>query len=286
MKKISALVEHIRNAEAIVVGGGSGMSNASGMDFWYSASPLFKKYMKNFYDRYHFEGLFNGFYSHFASEEERWAFALLADNMVFNIPPQKPTYEYLKKILKDKPFHIITTNIDGLFKKYFSEDKVSEIQGSFYFFQSTDTSTDKNLYPVKPYLEKLIPKIENNRLPRKYFPTSPINGAQLKHWARSPEFLEDKKYNEEYQKISRFLGKYKDKKVLFLEMGVGRMTPMFIQEPFWELTHYLPRAFYVNVNPKDAVTNPEIQDKSLLISEDINEVLKQAAQELDGGTND
>lgn len=277
MNKVEQLVAQINKADAILIGGGSGMSNAAGMDFWYSASPLFKKYMKDFYDKYHFKGLFNGFYSRFESDEERWAFALLADQMVFNIPPQKPTYDYLKQIVKNKPFHIITTNTDGLFKKYFSENNVSEIQGSFYLFQSTDTSTDKNLYPVQPYLERLIPKIQDGKLPRKYFPTSPINGAQLKHWARSPEFLEDKKYNEEYQKMNKFLGRYKDKQILFVEMGVGRMTPMFIQQPFWELTKYLKNAFYVNINPKDAVTNPVIEDRSLLIDDDINEVLKETA---------
>lgn len=72
MDKIKTLVNHINNADAIVLGAGSGMSNAAGMDFWYEASPLFMKYMKDFYDKYHFKGLFNGFYNHFKSEEEHF----------------------------------------------------------------------------------------------------------------------------------------------------------------------------------------------------------------------
>lgn len=58
MNKIDELVNHVKKADAIIVGAGSGMSNAAGMDFWYSASPLFIKHMKYFYDKYHFEGIF------------------------------------------------------------------------------------------------------------------------------------------------------------------------------------------------------------------------------------
>lgn len=63
-------------------------------------------------------------------------------------------------------------------------------------------------------------------------------------------------------------------------MGVGRMTPMFIQEPFWEMTKYMKNSFYININPKDALTNSTIADRSLLIDEDINEVLRQAAAQI------
>lgn len=71
--------------------------------------------------------------------------------------------------------------------------------------------------------------------------------------------------------------------IQLLEMGVGRMTPMFIQEPFWEMTQYMRDAFYININPKDAITNPVIREKSLLIGDDINEVLKEASEKIKEG---
>lgn len=36
------------------------------------------------------------------------------------------------------------------------------------------------------------------------------------------------------------------------------MTPMFIQVPFWAMTQYMKNSFYININPKDATTNPAI----------------------------
>lgn len=119
MNKIDELVNHVKKADAIIVGAGSGMSNAAGMNFWYSASPLFIKHMKYFYDKYHFEGIFNGFYTQFNSKEEHRAFMLESLKMILKISPQKLTYEYLKQLIGDKPVHFVTTNQDTLFKKFF-----------------------------------------------------------------------------------------------------------------------------------------------------------------------
>ncbi|QQP27682.1 SIR2 family NAD-dependent protein deacylase [Lactobacillus ultunensis] len=280
MNKIDELLKQVKAADAIVVGGGSGMSNAAGMDFWYSASPLFMKYMKPYYDKYHFEGIFKGYYTPFDSKEEKWAFMLYAYKLIFNEPPQKPTYEYLKTVIGNKPVHYVNTNQDGLFKKYFGEDAVSEIQGSWSFMQSSNPETDKNLYDAKKIVKELLPKIKNYKLDSQYFPKSPINDAELIAWVRGPQFLEDKRYNYEYKKFNKFLAKHKGEKILFIEMGVGRMTPMFIQEPFWDMTQYMKDSFYININPKDALTNPVIRDRSLLIGDDINEVLKEAAAKI------
>lgn len=286
MNKINELIKQVQAADAIIVGGGSGMSNAAGMDFWYTASPLFMKYIKPFYDKYHFEGIFKGYYTRFKTPEERWAFLLYAYKLIFEEPAQKPTYEYLKTILGNKPIHFVTTNQDGLFKKYFNENDVSEIQGSWYYMQSSNTETDKNLYYAPDIVNELLPKIKDKRLDKKFFPKSPVDDSELIPWVRRPEFLEDKRYFDEYQKLNNFLAQHKGEKILFLEMGVGRMTPMFIQEPFWEMTQYMKDAFYININPKDVLTNPAIKDRSLLIGDDINEVLKEAATKIKEENND
>lgn len=286
MNRLENVVARINDADAILIGAGSGMSNAAGMDFWYEASPLFMKYMSDFYQKYHFEGIFKGFYNRFESQEERWAYLLKMLKMVSTIPPQNRVYDYLKTIIDNKPYHIITTNQDMLFKKFFPEEHVSEIQGSWGFFQSKNTLTDKNLYPIDGYLDELIPKIVDNRLPTELIPKSEVDGTPLIPWVRGPEFLEDKKYYEEYEKANQFLGKYQLKKILFIEIGVGRMTPMFIQEPFWEMTNYMPQSFYINFNPRDALTNPAIKDRSLLINSDTARALQNISELIKGGQND
>lgn len=95
----------------------------------------------------------------------------------------------------------------------------------------------------------------------------------MEPWVRGWTFLEGKKYHEEHEKLNAFLNANKDKKILFLEIGVGRMTPMFIQKPFWNLTYTLPDVFYITINPKDARVPKELASKGLALHEDIAKVL-------------
>ena len=91
-------------------------------------------------------------------------------------------------------------------------------------------------------------------------------GAELEPWVRGYTF--------------------EDQKILFLELGVGRMTPMFIQKPFWNLTYALPQAFYITVNPKDARLPQELSGKGLAIKEEIAVVLRDAVELISGGKSD
>ena len=50
-------------------------------------------------------------------------------------------------------------------------------------------------------------------------------------------------------------------------------TPMFIQEPVWNLTYAYPDAFYITINPKDALLPEKLKNKGLAIREDIAKVL-------------
>ena len=93
-------------------------------------------------------------------------------------------------------------------------------------------------------------------------------------------FLQGGKYEHEYQKVSDCIQRNAQRKMLFIELGVGRMTPMFIQEPFWALTNGLPQARYVAVNDKHALLPAQIEGKGMAIQADIAQVLKDVRAEL------
>mgnify|MGYP000761909107 FL=1 len=73
-----------------------------------------------------------------------------------------------------------------------------------------------------------------------------------------------------------FLKQNADKKTLFLELGAGMMTPMFIKEPFMNMTYQWPHAFYATLNPQHALVPKEIAGRSLALNDDIAIILKQA----------
>ena len=100
-------------------------------------------------------------------------------------------------------------------------------------------------------------------------------------WVRGyGNFLQGRKYDGEYQKISKYIRQNRDRRILFLELGVGRMTPMFIQEPFWNLTLNLPQARYIAVNDRYVFLPKEIEDRGMVITGDIGRVLRAAAHAL------
>ena len=116
---------------------------------------------------------------------------------------------------------------------------------------------------------------EGTIVPDELIPRCPHCGAEMFPWVRGyGNFLQGKKYEEEYEKISKYIQKNKDRKILFIELGVGRMTPMFIQEPFWELTNSLKDAYYISVNSEYQFLPEFIEDKGIAILGDIGTVLK------------
>ena len=115
---------------------------------------------------------------------------------------------------------------------------------------------------------------DGTSIPTEMIPRCPHCGAEAFPWVRGyGNFLQGKKYEEQYQKISDYIQRNRDKKLLFIELGVGRLTPMFIQEPFWNLTLSLPDAYYISVNEKYDFLPEQIEDKGIAILGDIGIVL-------------
>lgn len=118
---------------------------------------------------------------------------------------------------------------------------------------------------------------EGTSVPEDLIPRCPHCGREAFPWVRGyGNFLTGAKYEEEYEKVSQWLFAHKDQKILFLELGVGRLTPMFIQEPFWYLTLRLPNARYIAVNNRYNFLPRALEDRGMAIVEDLAKVLADA----------
>lgn len=277
--KLNILIEKIQEADAILVGAGSGMSAAAGLRFYYERDDVFLKNFGKFEEKYGFHNAFDGFYYNYKSSEERWAFNAVMTCLALDFPTGQPYFD-LKDILKDKNYHILTTNQDTQFTHLFPEEKISAIQGDDRYFQCSERCHDELYDAVEP-CHKMKDAINDNlEIPTELIPHCPKCGAEMEHWVRSYVFLEGKKYREEYAKVNKFIEENMHKKILFLELGVGRMTPMFIQEPFWNLTNNLKNAFYININPNHALLPVEIEHKGLAMHEDIAKVFADAKDKI------
>lgn len=271
-EQVRELTEHIKGADAIVVGAASGMSAAAGYRHYYEHDKDFVENLGEFEKKYGYRNSFDGFYYRYRTSEERWAYIARNLCMILDAETGQP-YKDLFEILKDKNYYILTTNQDTQFTRVFPEEKISAIQGDWRYFQCSRRCHDE-LYDSVETLHKLNDSIDADlRVPSELIPRCPKCGAEMEPWVRSWVFLEGRKYREKHSKLNAFLKKNMHKKVLFLELGVGRMTPMFIQEPFWNMTYAWPNAFYITINPRDAIVPEELKQKGLAIREDIAKVL-------------
>lgn len=275
-RNVQVLAEKIAQADAILVGAAAGMSAACGFHFFYENDAMFQQYLGEFHRKYGYTGAFNGFYHRYPSPEARWAFLARMGYLLYECPTGGPYYD-LMELLRGRNYHIMTTNQDFQFTRVVPEENLSAIQGDFRYYQCRRPCHDE-LYWNKELVYKMNDAIDETlRIPTELIPRCPQCGGELEPWVRGYTFLEGQKYREEYDKINAFLEANKNRNILFLELGVGRMTPMFIQEPFWNLTYSLPRAYYITVNPKDALLPRELAQKGWAIREDIAPVLRDAA---------
>lgn len=277
-EQIERLVKEIREAESVLVGGASGLSAAGGGDFYYEDNASYRKYFGKYAKKYHFKGAFDGMMRQWEDREEFWGYLATFLHTTQTAGIREP-YRDLDALLQGKDFFIITTNQDTQFVKLYPEEKVAEIQGDHRFFQCARCCTDETWDAVKPVEEMIQAMGEETSVPTELIPRCPYCGEEAFPWVRGyGNFLQGKKYEEQYEKVSRYVLEHKDKKILFLELGVGRLTPMFIQEPFWNLTLSFPKARYIAVNNQYAFLPKDIEEKGMVIKGDIEKVLKDAAK--------
>ena len=272
-RQIEILLEEIEQADCVIVGGASGLSAAGGGDFYYEDNASYRKYFGKYAEKYHFKGAFDGMMRQWDSREEFWGYLATFLHTTQTAEIRTP-YQDLNDLLKGKDFFVITTNQDTQFVKLYPEEQVAEIQGDHRFFQCKDCCADETWDAVKP-VEEMIKAMGG----RTAVPSELIPRGEAFPWVRGyGNFLQGRKYEEQYEKASRYILEHKDEKILFLELGVGRLTPMFIQEPFWNLTLSLPEARYIAVNDQYHFLPKDIEEKGMVIEADIARVLRDAAE--------
>ncbi|WCG35279.1 NAD-dependent protein deacetylase [Companilactobacillus farciminis] len=273
-EQVQILADKIKKADHIIVGGASGLSAAGGGDFYYEDNASFRKYFGKFAEKYGIKGAFSGMQYPWPSREEYWGYLATFLHTTQHAEVRKP-FRDLQELLKGKDYFILTTNQDTQAIKAFPEEKVAQIQGDHRYFQCSQQCSDEVWDAVKPVEEMIQAMGDDTKVPTELIPRCPNCGAEAFPWVRGyGNFLEGTRYHQEYQKISDdVLNHLHDDHLLLIELGVGRMTPMFIQEPFWGLTGSLDGAYDVMINRDYQFLPEEIEDKAQAIKGDISQVL-------------
>ena len=73
-EQINRLVQEVKEADCVVVGGASGLSAAGGGDFYYEDNDSYRKHFRPFAEKYHFKGAFAGMGHPWKTREEYWGY--------------------------------------------------------------------------------------------------------------------------------------------------------------------------------------------------------------------
>ena len=272
-QQIEDVARMIDEADCVLVGGASGLSAAGGGDFYYEDNAAYRKHFGKFAERYGFKGAFEGSFYRWPTAEARWGYLATFLDTTLNAPLRKP-YRDLDAILAEKDFFVLTTNQDTQFVKLYPWEKVAEIQGDHRFFQCSHCCTDEVWNAVEPVSHMVEAMGDGLEVPTELVPRCPHCGAEAFPWVRGyGNFLQGELYEEQSHKVSDWLDAHARQRILFLELGVGRMTPAFIQEPFWALTAQLSQASYIAVNNRTQFLPRAIEDRGLAVRADIADVL-------------
>lgn len=287
-ENVSKLQWELDKADAVIIGAGAGMSTAAG--FIYTGAR-FDRYFSDFSKKYGFIDMYSGGFYPYPKKEIFWAYwaRYIYINRYMN--PPKNTYNKLYELVKDKDYFVITTNVDHCFQKAgFDKKRLFYTQGDYGLFQSINPDIrqtfDNEEWVMKAMeaqgfvrnedgiFEVPVDKNIKMEIPTELIPKCPVDGSPVTTNLRADDnFVEDDGWHRASAAYSDFLRRHESLQVLYLELGVGSNTPVIIKYPFWQMTSANPKAVYACLNYGESYCPKDIENQSICIDGDIDELL-------------
>ena len=289
-KKMLELKGRIAQADAVIIGAGAGLSTAAGFAY---TGERFDRYFSDFSRKYGFHDMYSGGFYPYETQEEFWAYwsRYIWINRYRNAP--KSTYADLFRLVQDKDYFVLTTNVDHCFQKAgFDKKRLFYTQGDYGLFQCTkpcckrtwdNESMIRNMILAQGFIigehnELTLPegKTASMRVPTDLLPKCPNCGRPLTMNLRSDDkFVEDTGWQKAAEAYEAWMTAHQDKRVVFLEIGVGYNTPGIIKYSFWQQVYQNEKATYACLNLAEEPVPREIKEQSIVISGDSAQVIQE-----------
>lgn len=275
-KSCSEQIEQLRTAlqdcDAVVIGAGSGLSTAAGFTY---TGERFEQHFSDFAQKYGIQDMYSGGFYPFPTQEEFWAYwsRYIFINRYQDAP--KLVYDDLLKLVQNKDYFVITTNVDHCFQKAgFDKKRLFYTQGDYGLSQCSEPCCQET-FDNETAIREMVKRQEDMKVPTELLPICPHCGKPLTMNLRSDnKFVEDEGWHRAAERYENFLRTRADGKILFLELGVGYNTPVIIKYPFWQMTAKNPNAIYACINQGQAVCPQEIEQRSICMNADIGQILQ------------
>ena len=269
---IGMLKKAVKEADAVVIGAGAGLSASAGLTY---SGERFEKYFGDFIDKYHIRDMYSGGFYPYSTLEEYWAW--WSRHIFYNryVDAPRPVYPALYEMVRDKEYFVLTTNVDHQFQKAgFDKKRLFYTQGDYGLWQCSKPCHQKT-YDNEKTVRKMVAEQKDMKIPAELVPKCPVCGAPMTMNLRCDDtFVQDEGWYSAAERYNDFIRRHEGRRILFLELGVGGNTPGIIKYPFWQMTAANPNAVYACINHGEAVCPSEIEKRSICLNGDIGKLLK------------
>ncbi len=90
-------------------------------------------------------------------------------------------------------------------------------------------------------------------------------------------FVRDEGWHTAHDRYEEYLSCHETGRILYLELSVGFNSPGVIKFPFWNMAAKNPNAVYASVNLTNPCYPALLEDRSIVISRDIDAVIRALA---------
>jgi NAD-dependent SIR2 family protein deacetylase len=274
LEQVAPLIARwIHEAERVVIGAGSGLSAAAGLDFGDRADfaaqfpALVKRGIKAAYEMIGYSDL---------SEAAFWGYWAVHVTQMRFADGRSPVYERLRRLVAGKDGFVLTSNVDALFvRNGFDPERVWSIQGDYAFMQCLRPCTPE-VWPSEPALQRALAAIDRETQEvgdPDCIPRCIRCGGDVFLNVRGGRWFVEKPYQAQMERWRHWINEKSNERLLLMDIGSGFNTPGVIRWPMERLALQVPAARLVRINLQDAHVPRELGPRGLSVSAGARETI-------------
>lgn len=269
-EQIERAANMIKQADAVLIGAGAGMSTAAGLSY---GGKRFTDNFSEFIEKYgtiYMRDMYSAGFYPFPTEEAKWGY-WSKHSWVNRIEPEGlPLYREVYHLVKDKTHFVLTTNVDHQFwKAGFSDEVIFATQGDYGLIQCEKGCHNKTYDAVKLF-GQMNQARKDCLVPAYMVPKCPVCGGNMAMNLRCDQyFVEDEHWHEAARRYEIFLKENRKQSIVLLELGVGFNTPTIIRFPFEKMVRDRKNWTLVRLNLEEAVVPESFGSRAVGINENI-----------------
>lgn len=270
-EQIQKAAKAVDKADYILIGAGAGLSSAAGLTY---GGQRFQDLFPEFIQKYGVTDMYSAGFYPFPSEEARWGY--WSKHVYVNrIEPQAlPLYQLLRKLVQQKNYFVLTTNVDHQFHKAdFGEEKIFATQGDYGLMQCMHGCHAKT-YDNIEMINQMQQAGKDCLVPSYMVPVCPVCGGPMTMNLRCDQFfVEDDAWHAAENQFGVFLDACQDARTVLLELGIGFNTPGIIRFPFEKLAGEKENITLLRLNLDEAMVPESLGERAIGINADMEQSL-------------